>query len=36
MSIGFYCGVLRILGALQIDMDVDLAHLLTEFPLPAA
>jgi alkylhydroperoxidase family enzyme len=36
MSIGFYCGVLRILGALQIDMDVELAQLLTDFPLPAA
>lgn len=36
MSIGFYCGVLRILGALQIDMDVELAHLLSDFPLPAA
>jgi alkylhydroperoxidase family enzyme len=36
MSIGFYCGVLRILGALQIDMDKELAHLLTDFPLPAA
>lgn len=36
MSIGFYCGVVRILGALRIDVEDDLAALLTDFPLPAA
>jgi len=35
MSIAFYCGVVRVLGALKIDVEADYLHYLEEFPLPA-
>jgi alkylhydroperoxidase family enzyme len=35
MTISFYCGVVRLLAALQIDVEEDYAHYLVEFPLPA-
>jgi alkylhydroperoxidase family enzyme len=31
-SIAFYCGVVRVLGALQIDVEDDCLHYLEEFP----
>ncbi|MBI2802984.1 MAG: carboxymuconolactone decarboxylase family protein [Gammaproteobacteria bacterium] len=34
VTIGFYCGVVRVLGALQIDVEPEYQHFLTEFPLP--
>lgn len=34
MTISFYCGVVRFLGALQIDVEDNYLHYLDEFPLP--
>lgn len=34
-SIAFYCAVVRILGALQMDVEDNCRHYLEEFPLPA-
>jgi alkylhydroperoxidase family enzyme len=34
MTIAFYCGVVRVLGALQIDVEAEYLHYLEEFPLP--
>jgi alkylhydroperoxidase family enzyme len=34
IAIALYCGVVRVLGALEIDLEPDYAHLLEEFPLP--
>ncbi len=34
VAIGFYCGVVRVLGALQIDVEPESQHYLKEFPLP--
>ncbi len=34
MAIGLYCGVVRILGALQIELEPEYAALLVKFPLP--
>jgi alkylhydroperoxidase family enzyme len=34
IAICTYCGVVRLLGALEIDLEPDYAHLLDEFPLP--
>ena len=34
MTISFYCGVVRMLAALQIDVEDDYLHYLEEFPLP--
>ena len=36
ITISFYCGVVRQLGALQIDVEDAYKLLLEEFPLPAA
>jgi alkylhydroperoxidase family enzyme len=36
VTIGFYCGVVRVLGALEIDVEPESQHYLTEFPLPPA
>ena len=33
ISISTYCGVVRLLGALEIDLEPDYEHLLGEFPL---
>ena len=35
LTISFYCGVVRMLAALQIDVEDDYLHYLQEFPLPA-
>ncbi len=35
MTISFYCGVVRLLAALQIDVEEDYLHYLREFPLPS-
>jgi alkylhydroperoxidase family enzyme len=35
VTIGFYCGVVRILASLQIDVEDDYAPYLERFPLPA-
>ena len=35
VTIGFYCGVVRVLGALQIDVEPEYQRYLTDFPLPA-
>ncbi len=35
VAIGFYCGVVRVLGALGIEVEADYQHYLREFPLPA-
>jgi alkylhydroperoxidase family enzyme len=35
MTISFYCGVVRLLAALQIDVEDDYMPYLREFPLPA-
>ena len=35
VTIGFYCGVVRILASLQIDVEDDYAQWLEQFPLPA-
>jgi len=35
VTIGFYCGVVRILGSLEIDVEDDYAPWLQRFPLPA-
>ena len=35
VAIGFYCGVVRVLGALQIDVEPESQHYLQEFPLPS-
>lgn len=32
LSIAFYCGVIRVLGALQIDVEDDYQHYLEKFP----
>jgi len=34
MTIAFYCGVVRLLATLQIDVEEDYLHYLDEFPLP--
>lgn len=34
LVISFYCGVVRLLAALQIDVEDDYLHYLKEFPLP--
>ncbi len=36
VTIGFYCGVVRVLGALQIDVEPEAQHILQEYPLPPA
>ena len=36
LCIAFYCGVVRVLGSLAIDLETDYQHLLQEFPLPPA
>ncbi len=36
VTIGFYCGVVRVLGALQVDVEPESQHYLTDFPLPPA
>ncbi|EDP66772.1 hypothetical protein BAL199_16963 [alpha proteobacterium BAL199] len=35
VTIGFYCGVVRVLASLQIDVEDDYAPYLERFPLPA-
>jgi alkylhydroperoxidase family enzyme len=35
MTIAFYCGVVRLLATLEIDVEDDYLHYLDEFPLPA-
>ncbi len=34
LTISFYCGVVRLLASLQIDVEPDYLHYLEEFPLP--
>ncbi len=34
VAISFYCGVVRVLGALQMDVEPEYQHYLAEFPLP--
>jgi len=34
LIISIYCGVVRLLAALQIDVEDDYLHYLREFPLP--
>ena len=34
IAISFYCGVVRLLGVLQIDLEESYKHYLQEFPLP--
>ena len=34
MVISFYCGVVRLLAALQIDVEEDYEKYVKEFPLP--
>jgi alkylhydroperoxidase family enzyme len=34
ISISTYCGVVRLLGALEVDLEPGYEHLLAEFPLP--
>ncbi|MSR15895.1 MAG: carboxymuconolactone decarboxylase family protein [Gammaproteobacteria bacterium] len=34
VTISFYCGVVRILGALKIDVEPEYQHYLTEYPFP--
>jgi hypothetical protein len=34
LIISIYCGVVRLLAALQIDVEDDYLHYLQEFPLP--
>jgi len=36
VTIGFYCGVVRVLGALQIDVEPESQHYLRDYPLPPA
>lgn len=36
ITIAFYCGVVRLLGTLQIDVEPEYLHYLDEFPLPPA
>jgi alkylhydroperoxidase family enzyme len=36
VAISFYCGVVRVLGALQIDVEPEYQHYLIQFPLPNA
>lgn len=36
VAIGLYCGVVRVLGALKIDLEPEYQHYLKEFPLPPA
>ena len=36
VTIGFYCGVVRVLGALKIDVETESQHYLREYPLPPA
>ena len=36
VTIGFYCGVVRVLGTLQIDVEPDYQVYLDKFPLPKA
>lgn len=35
ITISFYCGVVRLLASLQVDVEDDYLHYLEEFPLPA-
>jgi alkylhydroperoxidase family enzyme len=35
ITIGFYCGVVRVLETLEIDVEPEYLHYLDEFPLPA-
>lgn len=35
ITISFYCGVVRLLESLQVDVEDDYLHYLVEFPLPA-
>ena len=35
LTISFYCGVVRLLAGLRIDVEADYLHYLQEFPLPA-
>lgn len=35
ITVSFYCGVVRLLTSLQIDVEEDYLHYLEEFPLPA-
>jgi alkylhydroperoxidase family enzyme len=35
LTISFYTGVVRLLAALQIDVEADYQHYLEEFPLPS-
>ena len=35
MTVAFYCGVVRLLASLQIDVEEDYLRYLQEFPLPA-
>ncbi|MBK8958245.1 MAG: carboxymuconolactone decarboxylase family protein [Proteobacteria bacterium] len=36
VTIGFYCGVVRVLGALQIDVEPEAQPILKDYPLPSA
>ncbi len=36
ITIAFYCGVVRLLATLQIDVEPEYRHYLDEFPLPSA
>jgi len=36
VTIGFYCGVVRVLGALEIDVEPEAQHFLTEYPFAPA
>jgi hypothetical protein len=35
VTIGFYCGVVRVLGSLEIDVEAEYAPYLERFPFPA-
>ncbi|MBA4179729.1 MAG: carboxymuconolactone decarboxylase family protein [Anaerolinea sp.] len=35
ITVSFYCGVVRLLESLQVDVEDDYLHYLEEFPLPA-
>ena len=34
ITVAFYCGVVRLLASLQIDVEDEYVHYLDEFPLP--
>ena len=36
VTIGVYCGVVRVLGALQIDVEPQYQHYLNDYPLPTS